>query len=107
MEALTKTENEIAQLVALGYIKKEIADKKYVSEHTVHAHLRNIRKKLGARNIADITREYILSLEHPKLLFRAMLFLTLQLGIILGADDIDLRKPSQRTARVRTTRLKT
>lgn len=93
MEVLTKTENKVAHLVAQGNLHKEIASKMYVSEHTVHAHLRNIRKKLNAGNIADITRMYILSLDNPRQVLRAVFFLVIQLGIIASDVHIELRRP--------------
>lgn len=60
MEKISKTEKQIAHLIAQGYSEKEIASKLFRSVHTVHTHYKNIRKKLGARNIADITRIYML-----------------------------------------------
>ena len=54
VKKLTKQENKVVALVSLGYFEKEIADKLCNSVHTIHTHLRNIRKKLGAKNIADI-----------------------------------------------------
>ena len=93
MQPLTKTETLVAHATAQGYQKKEIADKMFVSEHTIHAHLRNIRQKWNAGNIADITRMYILSLDNPKLVLRAVFFLVIQLGIITADVHIDLRKP--------------
>lgn len=105
MEALTSSEKRVAHLTAQGFIKKEVADKLHVSEHTVHAHLRNIRRKWHAGNIADITRMYILSLDNPKLVLRAVFFLILQLGMIWSNSTNDLRKPPQvRMGKVRTGR---
>lgn len=92
MDNLTPTEKKVAQLTACGYIAKEIADGLCISYHTVHTHLKNIRSKTGAKNIADITRNYILSLENPKAVFKALLFLVIQLSVIYGNPDIDLRR---------------
>ena len=47
---LTLKEKEMLELVALGRADKEIASKLELSEHTVKAHLQNIRGKLGASN---------------------------------------------------------
>lgn len=104
MNQLTKTENKIARLVALGYVEKEIAHTICVSVHTVHTHTRNIRKKLNARNIADITREYILSLDNPKQLFLALLFTSMQLAMVASAEDFECRKVSQNFSKVRTSK---
>ena len=47
---LTLKEKELLKLVAQGRADKEIAYKLKVSEHTIKAHLQNIRVKLGAAN---------------------------------------------------------
>jgi DNA-binding NarL/FixJ family response regulator len=44
--ALTPREQEVATLVAGGYSDRRIAEELHLSERTVHAHLRNILKKL-------------------------------------------------------------
>ena len=100
MNQLTKTENKIAHGVSQGFLYKELADRLCVSTHTIHAHLRNIRYKLGARNIADITRLYILSLDNPKLVLKVLFFLIMQLGIVVTDFNTDLRKPSSKITRV-------
>lgn len=92
MKILTKTENKVAHLISNGFLYKEIADSMCISVHTVHTHLKNIRTKTGAKNIADVTRNYILSLDNPKAVFKALLFLIIQLSVIYGQPDIDLRR---------------
>jgi|SRR5690554_4815162 len=47
---ITQREKEILKLIALGYTAKEIADKLYLSHHTVDKHKKNLRKKLGLKN---------------------------------------------------------
>lgn len=94
MHLLTSTEIIIAHNVAQGYAEKEIADRLCVSVHTVHTHARNIRKKWNARNIADITRMYILSLEDPRLVLKAVVCLLIHIGSIIGSIDTDVRRPS-------------
>lgn len=69
MKALTKQENKIAGLIALGFIEKEIAATLNISVHTVHAHTKIIRFKMHAKNIADVTRNYIFSLKNKYDLF--------------------------------------
>ena len=102
MERLSKTEMKVAHLIAQGYLEKEIADKMFVSEHTTHTHTKNIRKKLGARNIADVTRIYMLQiLPAANDILKAMVlvfFISLQVHIIFYNEDMDLR-------RVKTTRI--
>ncbi len=53
---LTKKEKEIIRLLALGNNSKEIADKLFVSAHTVNTHRKNINNKLAIKGIADIMR---------------------------------------------------
>jgi len=50
---LSLREQEVLQLVAQGASNKEIADRLFISETTVKAHLRTILEKLHARNRAE------------------------------------------------------
>lgn len=50
MERLTKREKEIAKLVTEGFNNTEIAQKLYVSRHTIKAELSNIYEKLQIKN---------------------------------------------------------
>ena len=61
-EILTKQEKRVANLIAQEYLEKEIAAALFISVHTVHTHTKNIRKKLNVKNIAGITRVYMLCL---------------------------------------------
>jgi DNA-binding CsgD family transcriptional regulator len=100
MKTLTKTETKVAYHVSAGLLYKEIADELCVSVHTIHTHLKNIRFKTGARNIADITRMYILSLDNPKIVFKAVMFLVFQFGIMVTNPSAEFRKPANRIVRV-------
>jgi DNA-binding CsgD family transcriptional regulator len=51
-EILTERELQIATLVAMGRLNKQIADKLHISEWTVSTHLRRIFAKLGVRSRA-------------------------------------------------------
>ncbi|MFD0763011.1 helix-turn-helix transcriptional regulator [Lutibacter aestuarii] len=104
MKPLTKQENRIAHLIAQGCIEKEIADKLFISQLTVHTHSRNIRAKIGAKNIADITRMYILSLPKASDVLKAVLFLAIQLHMVLNVTDIDLRRPPRIRTRAKISR---
>ena len=53
---LTKKEKEIISLVTLGNTSNEIANKLFVSVHTVNTHRKNINSKLAIKNIANILR---------------------------------------------------
>jgi len=54
--ALTEREREIAELAADGLRNNEIADKLFVSEHTVRAHLRSIYQKLDIDRRAKLAK---------------------------------------------------
>ena len=51
---ISERELEIIKLIAEGYINKEIADKLFISNHTVNTHRKNIMQKLGINNTAGI-----------------------------------------------------
>jgi len=56
---LTEREIEILTLISQGLTITEIAEKLYLSEHTVITHKRNLFSKLHARNSAHlVTRGY-------------------------------------------------
>jgi DNA-binding NarL/FixJ family response regulator len=56
MPALSSRETEIIQLISAGMTNKEIAEKLFLSVHTVKTHRKNIIKKLGFtfKNAADL-----------------------------------------------------
>jgi len=62
MNALTKRELQVADLTHQGLIEKEIGEKLFISQQTVHTHKKNIRRKLSARNDADITRIFLINI---------------------------------------------
>ncbi|MDP6922079.1 MAG: helix-turn-helix transcriptional regulator [Lutibacter sp.] len=66
MKKLTVKEANVAHLIANGFTEYQIAGLLSISPHTVHHHTKNIHKKWSARNKADITRQYILSLKKPR-----------------------------------------
>ncbi|MEM7162410.1 MAG: response regulator transcription factor [Bacteroidota bacterium] len=47
---LSKREEEILRFIAEGYTNPEIADKLFLSSHTINTHRRNIMGKLGVKN---------------------------------------------------------
>jgi DNA-binding NarL/FixJ family response regulator len=53
---LTPSEERVAQLVARGYTNREIADRLFVSHHTVGTHVRHIYDKLQVRSRVALTR---------------------------------------------------
>jgi predicted ATPase/DNA-binding CsgD family transcriptional regulator len=53
---LSKRERELVDLVAQGLTDAEIAEKLFISFHTVRSHLDRIKVKTGARRRAELTR---------------------------------------------------
>lgn len=109
MEKISKTEIKVTHLIAQGYSEKEIASKLFRSTHTIHTHYKNIRKKLGARNIADITRIYMLhilpSANDVLKVFSVAFLLGLQTHIIFYEKNVDMRKA--RSSKTRIVKSKT
>ena len=54
-DALSQREKEIVALVVRGMTNKEIADKLYISVHTVITHRRNIARKLQIHSATGLT----------------------------------------------------
>lgn len=52
---LTRREVDVLRLVAMGHSNKEIADKLFISVHTVITHRKNITEKLGIKSISGLT----------------------------------------------------
>ncbi len=60
-EKLTNRENDVLKLVASGYSNKKIAEKLYISVHTVISHRKNITEKIGIKSISGLTVYAILN----------------------------------------------
>ena len=52
--SISEREGEVIALIAEGYTNGQIADKLFISNHTVNTHRKNIMKKLGVNNTAGI-----------------------------------------------------
>ena len=52
---LSEREKNVLKLVASGYTNKEIAEKLYISAHTVITHRKNITQKLDIKTISGLT----------------------------------------------------
>ena len=63
---LTKTEIQILKLVAVGYENKEIANKLFLSSHSVKAYVALLLKKLNAVNRTHITYKALCQKYIPK-----------------------------------------
>jgi DNA-binding CsgD family transcriptional regulator len=55
-ESLTAAELQVARLAAAGCTNRGIADRLFVSPHTVNTHLRHVFDKLDIRSRVDLTR---------------------------------------------------
>ncbi|MCX6120832.1 MAG: LuxR C-terminal-related transcriptional regulator [Ignavibacteriales bacterium] len=55
LEGLSSREIEVLQLVACGFLNKEIADQLSISLHTVISHRKNITRKLQIKTVAGLT----------------------------------------------------
>jgi DNA-binding NarL/FixJ family response regulator len=53
---LTKRQREVLQLLAEGYLAKEIADKLNISTRTVEYHKYRMMKDLGLKTAAELIR---------------------------------------------------
>lgn len=62
MEKLTERELTILGFLTKGYDNSQIAEKIFISKHTVKAHMSSIIKKLNARNRTNAV--YIAALNH-------------------------------------------
>jgi DNA-binding CsgD family transcriptional regulator/DNA-binding Lrp family transcriptional regulator len=54
--AMTKSELAVAELVASGLTNREVAERLYISPHTVNTHLRQVFAKLEVNSRVDLTR---------------------------------------------------
>lgn len=63
LQALSRRELEVLELLATGAAAKAIADQLGIKPTTVRQHLRNLYLKLGASNRVQATRWYLLA--HP------------------------------------------
>jgi DNA-binding CsgD family transcriptional regulator len=54
--AMTDSEAAVARLVAEGFTNRDVAERLFVSPHTVDGHLRNIFTKLGVKSRVDLAR---------------------------------------------------
>ena len=53
---MTDAELAVARLVAQGYTNREVAERLFVSRHTVSGHLRSVFTKLDVNSRAELTR---------------------------------------------------
>ncbi|HDJ34092.1 MAG TPA: LuxR family transcriptional regulator [Bacteroidetes bacterium] len=58
---LSHREITVLKLISRGLTNKEIADKMFISPHTVITHRKNITRKLGIKTVAGLTVYAILN----------------------------------------------
>jgi len=63
---LSERETEVLKLVALGYTNQQIAEKLYISKHTVISHRKNLTSKLGIKTVSGLTVYAVLNNLIPK-----------------------------------------
>ena len=56
---ISRREKEVLALIAEGYSSKQIADKLFISNHTVESHRKNLMEKFGASNMPVVIRQAI------------------------------------------------
>jgi DNA-binding NarL/FixJ family response regulator len=54
-DEISNRETDILKYIALGFSNKEIADKLFLSAHTVVTHRKNITRKLGIKTVPGLT----------------------------------------------------
>lgn len=59
MEALTRKQQQVCELVALGWSNKEIAAKLGVDPRTVETHRANVYDKMKVRNAVELVRKLL------------------------------------------------
>lgn len=92
---ITAREIQVAELICWGQSEKDIARKLYLSADTVKTHKKNLMRKIGAHNIADVTRWFIAT-THKVVIKKSrfarqvisVFFLMLSLSDIAGGVDM-------------------
>jgi DNA-binding CsgD family transcriptional regulator len=59
LASLTDTERSVASLVAEGLTNRQIAERVFISRHTVDFHLRSIFRKVGVASRVELARQVI------------------------------------------------
>jgi len=63
---LSERETEVLKQVAQGYTNQQIADRLFISKHTVISHRKNITSKLGIKSVSGLTVYAVLNNLIPK-----------------------------------------
>lgn len=54
--SLTQREIEITKLIVEGFTSNDIAEKLFLSTHTIHTHRKNIMRKLGVKSSSELVK---------------------------------------------------
>lgn len=92
---LTKRENQIAELIAWGATKKDVAKKLFISERTAENHTRNIYEKTGVTKVNELSawwfcKSFNISLDLSPLKRKALAYSLLMLICVNIAIEHDL-----------------
>ncbi|MFI3298744.1 MAG: helix-turn-helix transcriptional regulator [Rikenellaceae bacterium] len=113
LDCLTKSELKVAELLAWGACKKEIAVRRCVSVHTVENHARNIYEKLECNSIGELSAIWFCEkydipksdsprTKHRLVAFVLLLLMTTQVTTVT-LDDQNWLRPARTTRTVRTS----
>ena len=91
---LSSRQEEILELVAMGYSVKEMAMHLYISESTISTHILNIKALTGARKNTELSIVFFCRLKgfsikelFTKAIFPAFIFLSLSLLQIINHQE--------------------
>jgi DNA-binding NarL/FixJ family response regulator len=56
---ISSREKEVIELLTEGYLQKEVADKLFISHRTVETHIKNLLKRMNAKNSAHLISIYL------------------------------------------------
>lgn len=94
---LTDQEKKIMYWLSWDLSEQQIADKLFISVHTVKTHKKNIRRKTGAFSDKGIVRMYVLA--YPKQFALALMLAFVQLFASVDVDTDMQRTITQRISR--------
>lgn len=101
---LTTRETQVAELIYFGATEKEISNHMDIAIDTVKSHKRSLFIKTGSRNIADVTRWYVVqrtgvSINPSEFARKIMMCALLFLILALEATHTDFIRPQRGRAR--------
>ncbi len=103
---LTKRESEIAELVAWGASKKDVANRLYISERTVENHTRSIYEKTGCSKANELSAWWFCTTFHIsfdlsplKRKVVAIAFIVLLIPQIFNFDNVAIRVRTRNACR--------